>query len=279
MERVAHMRGARPLGVVLLAVVAGLLWGMSRERPSLAAPTSPAGVRAELFSAVRPVPLDNCRLERFGEPHDGGYLLCGNLLGGVRAAYSYGISGYDGWGCAVSSRLRVPVHQYDCFDHTQPACESELTRFHAECIADRTYADEAGRPFDTLARQLASNGHGSSRVVVKMDVEGAEWSSLARASHRVLARIDQLVLEFHGVDDPRYLAVVRRLERHFHVAHLHFNNYACRDGIGPFPADAYEVLFVNRRLARRGPAGRVRLPHPLDAPNAPDRADCQGARH
>jgi hypothetical protein len=272
------MRGARPLGVILLVAVAGLLWGMPRERTSSAAPASPAGVRAELFRALRPVPLDNCRLERFGEPHDGGYLLCGNLLEDVEAGYSYGISGYDGWGCAVSTRLDVPVHQYDCFDHTRPVCGSARTQFHAECIADRSFADDAARPFDTLARQLASNGHGRSRVVVKMDVEGAEWASLAQASDTVLARIDQLVMEFHGVDDPRYLEVVRRLDRHFHVAHLHFNNYACRDGIAPFPADAYEVLFVNRRLARRDPAGRARLPHPLDAPNTPDRADCQAIR-
>ena len=38
--------------------------------------------------------------------------LCANLLGDVKSAYSYGISGYDQWGCDVSTRLRVPVHQY-----------------------------------------------------------------------------------------------------------------------------------------------------------------------
>ena len=32
-----------------------------------------------------------------------------STVGGVKAAYSYGISGYDQWGCDVSTRLAVPV--------------------------------------------------------------------------------------------------------------------------------------------------------------------------
>ena len=67
--------------------------------------------RDVLFAELKPVKLLNCELARFGEPHDGGYLVCANLLGDVGAAYSYGISGYDGWGCEVSTRLKVPVHQ------------------------------------------------------------------------------------------------------------------------------------------------------------------------
>ena len=65
--------------------------------------------RQALFEMLQPVVLSNCQLERFGEAHDGGYLMCGNLLNGAQAAYSYGISGYDQWGCDVSTRLAVLV--------------------------------------------------------------------------------------------------------------------------------------------------------------------------
>ena len=71
-----------------------------------------AAIRGQVFDELRPVALTTCRLERFGEPNDGGYLVCGNLLGDVRAGYSYGISGYDQWGCDVATKLRVPVHEY-----------------------------------------------------------------------------------------------------------------------------------------------------------------------
>ena len=73
--------------------------------------------RQALFDLLQPVRLANCELERFGEAHDGGYLLCANLLGSVQAGYSYGISGYDKWGCDVSTRLKVPLHQYRLFQH------------------------------------------------------------------------------------------------------------------------------------------------------------------
>jgi hypothetical protein len=87
-----------------------------------APPTRAEEFRRHLFEQLQPVALANCELERFGEPHDGGYLMCGNLLGSVTAGYSYGISGYDGWGCDISRRTGATVHQYDCFDLTRPAC-------------------------------------------------------------------------------------------------------------------------------------------------------------
>ena len=95
--------------VLALAGVATQQWLTLRElRQEL---------RQMFFSAIRPVRLSNCTLERFGSPHDGGYLLCANLLGQIESAYSYGISGDDNWGCDVSKRYHVPVHQYDCFFH------------------------------------------------------------------------------------------------------------------------------------------------------------------
>ena len=65
-----------------------------------------------LLEEVQPVALRNCRLERFGEEHDGGYLMCANLLNDVQSGYSYGISGYDEWGCDISTRRSIAVHQY-----------------------------------------------------------------------------------------------------------------------------------------------------------------------
>jgi hypothetical protein len=91
-----------------------------------------------------------------------------------------------------------------------------------------------------------------------------------------LSRIDQLVVEFHGVKDERYPSVIRKLKQLFHVANLHFNNFSCATRLEPFPAWAFEVLFVNKRLAEVDESGtRPQAPHPLDLPNTPDRPDCQ----
>ena len=235
-----------------------------------------ARVRQTLFDMLRPVVVSNCELKRFGEPHDGGYLMCGNLLGDVGAGYSYGISGYDKWGCDISSTLGIPVHQYDCFDTRQPACPAGNTIFHAECVAGTARVEE-GRPFDTMDNQIAKNGDAGKRIVLKIDVEGAEWDSFLSAPEPLLHQIDQIAVEFHRVNNERYLNVVQRLKRVFHVAHIHFNNHSCADDLDPFPTWAYEVLFVNKRLAQVDASQKAIGLHTLDAPNNSSVPDCQVA--
>jgi hypothetical protein len=247
----------------------------NRQMRALAAQEM-ARVRQTLFDLLQPVALANCDFQRFGERHDGGYLLCGNLLGDVEAGYSYGISGYDQWGCDVSTTLGVRVHQYDCFNTEQPACPGGDTLFHAECIADTTRIDE-GRPFGTLQSQLARNGDAAKRLVLKIDVEGAEWDAFLHAPVDVLDQFEQIAVEFHRIDDVKYPRVVERLKQQFHVAHLHFNNFSCVNGSQPFPAWAYEVLLVNKRIAVVDQSRQGGGPHPLDAPNNPEAGDCQVA--
>ena len=66
-----------------------------------------------------------------------------------------------------------------------------------------------------------------------------------------------------------------KLKRTFEIVHLHFNNYSCLAGGAPFPAWAYEVTLVNKRLAQVDPAGRSLCRNPLDTPNHPVVPDCQ----
>jgi hypothetical protein len=238
----------------------------------------PAGtVRRALLDLLQPVALANCDLQRFGEPNDGGYVMCGNLLGNVQAGYSYGISGYDQWGCDISTTLGVRVHQYDCFNTKEPSCLRGDTVFHAACIADTTFVEE-GRPFDTFQNHFASNGDAGKRLVLKIDVEGAEWNAFLGAADSVIDQFEQIAVEFHHSDDPKYVHVVTRLKQRFHVAHLHFNNYSCVDYVKPFPAEAYEVLFVNKRIAVVDVSKQWSGLQPADAPNNPTVPDCQAAQ-
>jgi hypothetical protein len=233
--------------------------------------------RDVLFAELQPVKVTNCELARYGEPHDGGYMACRNLLSNVRSAYSYGISGYDGWGCAIATELTVPVHQYDCFNVTEPVCSTGRTIFHPECVAATHSRDADGRLFDSMAAQFAKNGDAGKHVIVKMDVEGAEWDSMLKTPDAVFEKIDQMIFELHGVDDniARSLEVVFKLKKHFQVAHFHINNFSCLHGIQPFGGWAYEVTLVNKRLAQVDPNGKVALPSPLDTPNNPGAPDCQ----
>ena len=259
------------LSLLFITAVGALTAGAAR----LAQPTA-RDTRRALLAELQPIALRNCTLERIGSDNDGGYLMCGNLLENVQSAYSYGIGPADDWGCAISRRRGVPVHQYDCFDPGRPECPGGEPIFHDECVAPVTTVVES-RAFDTFPRQIARNGDAGRTLVVKMDVEGAEVDALIATPDSTLARIDQLAAEFHGVDE-RYLRLVRKLKQTFRVAHLHFNNQSCAYRYSPFPAWAYQVLFVNKRLAAPDPAApKPMLPHPLDAPDFKIGKDCQTA--
>ena len=255
-----------------LALVAALALGANPQ------PADPAvdgrSVSQMMFDELQPVVLKNCELKRFGSPNDGGYLMCDNLSKGIESAYSYGVGPDDNFGCDVSKRYDVPVHQYDCFNPARPVCEGGVFVFHDECIGPESKRS-AVPVFDTLQNQIELNQDGGKRLIVKMDIEGAEWESLRAAPDAVLERIDQLPMELHGVDDPRNIEVIRRLKQHFHLVNLHFNNQACSAASAPLPAWAFQVLWVNKRLGVVDPSAPV--PAPYSELNTPDAGgpDCQ----
>lgn len=236
---------------------------------------APIYLRWAISAELQPVALRNCSLTRVGSAHDGGYLMCENLPGTIEAAYSYGISKNDDWGCDVSRRYGIAVHQYDCFDPARPTCDGGTFVFHDECVGDVREQDAGARVFDTLANQIARNGHTGRQILVKMDVEGAEWDALLATPDETLASIPQLAMELHGYDDSKILAALRKLKRHFHLVNLNHNNWSCREDAWPMKAWAYQVLFVNKRLADVDRSLPVPAPaSPLNALDAPHLPPC-----
>jgi hypothetical protein len=234
-------------------------------------------IRNRLFNEMRNDLLTNCTLKHYGSKNDGGYLMCDNLLKNGQIAYSYGIEGRDEWGCEISKKLKIPVHQYDCFDTRRPVCNEGTFIFHAECIGDRP-AKLENRQYDSLASQIIKNKDMGKKLIVKMDVEGSEWDSLLSTRDDVLNNIEQLAIEFHNVDDEKYIRVFSKLKKIFYIANVHFNNCACSREIKPFPATAFEVLFVNKRIGTIDKTKKqAALPtsNPLDQPNHPGVGDCQ----
>jgi hypothetical protein len=264
----------RGILVIVLLVAAGVLLFAALSRRAAAGRRLREAIRAEL----QPVVLQNCTLKRFGSANDGGYLMCENLIEPIDAAYSYGVGSNDDWGCEVSRRYHVPVHEYDCFDPARPTCNGGTLIFHNECIGDRS-AERVSRVFDTLENQLRKNGdapESGRRVIIKIDIEGAEWDALLATPDEVLASIPQISMEMHGYDDPKIVEVLRKLNRHFYLVNLHFNNWSCTAKAAPLPAWAYQTHWVNKRIGVLDPTAPVPAPmSPLNAPDSPTWPDCQ----
>jgi hypothetical protein len=262
----------RPIRITLLiiavaaaAVVTGEIVRSAAERK----------LRTAILAELQPIGLKNCRLKRFGSANDGGYLMCENLIEPLDAGYSYGVGTNDDWGCEVSRRYHVPVYQYDCFDPARPTCNGGTFVFHNECVGDHA-GNRGPHFFDTLENQIRKNGDNGRRLIIKMDIEGAEWDSLLAAPDELLAAIPQLAMEMHGYDDSKILEVLRKLKRNFYLVNLHFNNWSCTPKAAPLPAWAYQVLWVNKRFGVVDPAARVPpAMSPLNTPDSPTWPDCQ----
>src|SRR6476646_6380967 len=187
--------------VVALALAAVIVGDLVREERGLR-------LRETILAELQPVALKNCTLKRFGSANDGGYLMCENLIEPLDAAYSYGVGTNDDWGCELSRRYHVPVHQYDCFDPARPTCNGGTFVFHNECVGDQPGYRES-RFFDTLENQIKRNGDTGRRLIIKMDIEGGEWDSLLATPDEVLASISQIAMEMHGCDDPKIVEALQ----------------------------------------------------------------------
>jgi len=171
--------------------------------------------------------------ERIGEDHDGGYVTCMDGLDkGLVGAYSYGINGFDGWGMAMASRYHLPLNEYDCTNNKQPVvCQGCDVHFHGECILNNKGPQKAN--FKTLTQQLADSGNAKAKdssLLLKIDVEAAEWKVFAEEPVENIKKFRQIVVEYHWLSEehqhPLYLQAVKKIEQAGLVAtHLHGNNY------------------------------------------------------
>jgi hypothetical protein len=244
--------------------------------PALVWPAFSPEVRQALAAELQPVTLKNCTLRRYGSANDGGYLMCENLTDTAAAAYSYGIDTEDNWGCDISKERGLVVHQYDCFTPHRPTCDGGQFAFHNECVGPRRESVD-GHPFDTLPSQIARNGDAGKPLLMKMDIEGAEWESLRATPDEVLDTFVQLPMELHlrAADEAQILETVKRLKRQFYLVNVHFNNWSCNRAFAPLPAQAFQVLWVNRRVGVINPDAPVPAPSsPLNAPDNPAKPEC-----
>ncbi len=210
---------------------------------------------------------------RIGGKGDGGYVMLDHFEG-VEAAYSFGIGGDVSWDKEIVRR-GIDVFQYD---HTIDFVPENDERFHwfKIGIAGRK-TDEC----DTLPNLIASNGHAQCKnLILKCDIEGAEWDMLNKVHPDDLAPFRQIVLEMHdwgNIVEPAIGATVERaisnLTMRHSLIHVHANNNRGYAILGAVPVPAVlELSFVRSGDYRLQPSIET-FPTRLDAPCTNARAD------
>lgn len=218
--------------------------------------------------------VEGCDLVRAGAPHDGGYLMLDDFLKSNGIAYSFGIADEISWDLDMASR------GYDVFmyDHTIDKLPVELDKLHffKEGIAD---SDATCAALHSLEHYVQKNQHEECQnMILKMDVEGAEWGFLSMVDSQLLNQFDQIIFEFHDLNAPRnteqVLSALKKINETHALIHLHPNN--CANGIafnGKIFHDVLEATYVSRKKYRVTEDYDVQLPLDLDRANDLDVPD------
>lgn len=242
---------------------------------SIASGADVRGYATDLLSMLAPMSVVGIAKIRVGRDYDGGYVMLDHGLDGV-VAYSCGICEDVSWDLQIAER-GTEIHQYD---HTIDGLPETHARFHWQ---KRGICGNGNREpgLATLSDLMRENGHvGRRDLLLKMDIEGAEWDALTSLTNAELSSFSQIVLELHGLSKifrndwrAKVLTGVRHLNETHQVVHLHANNHSVvrlLDGVAM--PDCVEVTCVRRTDHRFELCSDV-FPTELDMPCNRDRGD------
>ncbi|MDE1178565.1 MAG: FkbM family methyltransferase [Edaphobacter sp.] len=223
-----------------------------------------------LMRDLRPVDCGR-ELIRIGGDADGGYLVP-NDLDGIEYCFSPGVSTIADFENQLADR-GIHCFMADYSVEAPPLMRPEFT-------FDRKFLGIAeDEKFLTLEgwKQHYLPGY-TGEMILQMDIEGCEYEVLLGLPDSLLDQFRTVIIEFHKLEllfEPYAFRMYRmcfdKLLRHFHVAHIHPNNWdkVTRYGSIEIP-HMMEFTFHHRRRAQPlGPA--INFPHSLDRDNVPDK--------
>lgn len=228
------------------------------------------------LAMLRPFDAVNRRKVRLGSEGDGGYVMIDRFRPG-QMLFSFGVGDNVSFDFDAAERGVKPL----LFDHTIETLPDAHTWCQFHRIGLGAVADDR-LPVDTL-HALVDVHAGQTRndLLLKLDVEGAEWTSLDVTPEDVLARFEQIVVEWHwlqwlreqsGAD--RIDRVWRKLAQNFRPVHVHGHNHFDFVTTGGLPIPPIlEVTYARDDLFSLVPS-KQRFPVAgLDFPCDPDRPE------
>ena len=181
--------------------------------------------------------------ERFGSAGDGGYVMANDITE-KDFLISFGVG--DNVDFEYSLSLRgVKTHLYDYTVEQLP-----------RDVPDAFFYQEKIGPEDTTISDAVARAPSKKNLLLKMDIEGAEFETIASTPLTDLALFRQITLEVHWMhqleDYAFYLEALKAFQKlratHFPVL-VHANNDRPLMVIGNSPVPVvFEVLYLNRDL-------------------------------
>lgn len=204
---------------------------------------------------------------RIGAKHDGGYVMLDDFKG-KNTAYSVGIGTEISWDLDMVQR----GFQVYCFDHTIQSLPAANKNLHfIKYGLDGVAGSVDG--LLTLDTMLDLNNHSEkNKMILKIDIEGAEWAFLREVSSDILNRFSQITMELHNLINADYyeriVAGLENINKTHQAVWIHAN---CGGGVQDYGRismpNLLEATFANRSEYAFTPI-EYHCPIALDSPNS-----------
>ena len=146
-----------------------------------------------------------------GEKKDGCYVLLDDFEN-IKIAYSFGLADKIQFDSELANR-GIDVFMYD---HTINSLSYNHNKFHWSKIGICGKDEKRGN-LKTLEELMKENGHISEKnMILKMDVEGAEWNSLNELNEDILKQFKYIAIEYHFTEPSKedfYYSVLKKIHK------------------------------------------------------------------
>ncbi len=204
----------------------------------------------EIISLFSPMDISNATYRRVGRDYDGGYVMLDDFSSdNTDAAYSFGISDDVSWDEEIA-KLGINIFMYDHTIYKLPK-ENKHFKFFKQGVTGKP---EVG--LETLSNLIAINGHEQSdNLIMKMDIEGYEWSVFEETKSEVIGQFSQIVIEFHGLSPhkskeslSRISYVLNKINQTHQSVHVHANGHTEVNWLGDWAIpQLLEVTYIRRK--------------------------------
>lgn len=224
---------------------------------------------------LTPRDLHDLPKRRLGQNADGGCVLADDLAA-VSVVYSFGVGGEVSFEHDLAQAGK-PIY---LFDHTVPGPPHPHANFHFRPEGLGPCGDPAAQLY-SLQHQIHRNGHDDLRdMLLKIDIEGAEYEVVGSLDAESLTRFRQIALEIHWLsrlNEPAFrqafYIALSKINEYFVLFHVHGNNCAPLNIVDGFAvADVLELSYMRRDLANAVKSKTI-YPTRHDFPNDVSRQD------
>ena len=227
------------------------------------------------LALLEPCSVEGIKKIRMGAEYDCGFVML-NDFAGISKALSLGIGHDVSWDLAIAKR-GITVLQFDHSINMAPVSH-KLCKFRRQKIVagPASNASEISIPDILYEHKIGS----AEDLLLKIDIEGAEWEIFFAIDDRILSRFRQIICEFHAFYRigqtawrRRMLRVFEKLTKNHCVVHVHGNNCGKLVHIGDVTLpEVLEITFVRRKDYYIRESDE-QFPTELDRPNNPGAPD------